>query len=128
MTESSNDHLTQPRAGESRSPEEIQAAIEQTREELGETVEALAAKADVKRQLHDRIATAKQGLTGNVAQVKETVAGKTNELTSKAKQASPETASSSAKQLGSKLHEKPTSVAAVGAFVLGLAVGRLFRR
>jgi gas vesicle protein len=128
MTESSHDQVTQPQAGASRSPEEIEAAIEQTREQLGETVEALAAKTDVKRQLQDRLATAKQEVTGNVAQVKETVAGKTSELSSKAKQASPESASAGAQQLGAKLRENPTPVAAAGAFVLGLAAGRLFRK
>ena len=35
---------------ETRSPEEIRRDIEETRGELGDTVEALAAKADVKAQ------------------------------------------------------------------------------
>jgi hypothetical protein len=35
---------------EARDPEEIREEIEATREDLGETVEALAAKADVKAQ------------------------------------------------------------------------------
>ena len=41
-------------AQETRSPEEIRADIEQTREEVGDTVEALAAKTDVKAQARER--------------------------------------------------------------------------
>ena len=37
-----------------RSPEQIQADIEQTREQVGDTVEALAAKTDVKARARDR--------------------------------------------------------------------------
>jgi hypothetical protein len=38
-----------------RTPEEIRADIEHTREELGETAAALAEKADVKAHVHDRV-------------------------------------------------------------------------
>ena len=38
-----------------RGPEEIRADIEQTREELGDTVEALAAKTDVKAQAKAKV-------------------------------------------------------------------------
>jgi Protein of unknown function (DUF3618) len=42
-----------------KDPEQIQREIEETRRELGDTVEALAAKADVKAQAHRRIDSAK---------------------------------------------------------------------
>ena len=42
------------RAQETRTPEEIRADIEQTREEVGDTVEALAAKTDVKARTRER--------------------------------------------------------------------------
>jgi Protein of unknown function (DUF3618) len=42
-----------------KDPEQIQREIEETRRELGDTVEALAAKADVKAQVHSRIQSAK---------------------------------------------------------------------
>jgi Protein of unknown function (DUF3618) len=38
-----------------KDPEQIQREIEATRHELGDTVEALAAKADVKAHVHRRI-------------------------------------------------------------------------
>lgn len=41
-------------------PDEIRQQISQTRAELGETVEALAAKADVKAQVKEKVATAKE--------------------------------------------------------------------
>jgi hypothetical protein len=41
-------------------PDEIRQQIDQTRAELGETVEALAAKADVKAQVKEKVATAKE--------------------------------------------------------------------
>jgi len=40
---------------EKRSPEEIRADIKQTREELGDTVEQLAAKTDVKAQAQAKV-------------------------------------------------------------------------
>jgi hypothetical protein len=41
--------------GAAKDPEQIRAEIEATREELGDTVEALAAKADVKKHARERI-------------------------------------------------------------------------
>jgi ElaB/YqjD/DUF883 family membrane-anchored ribosome-binding protein len=101
----------------SKTPEEIRAEIDQTREEMGDTVEALAAKTDVKAQASDRIAT-----------VKENVSEKKDEFVSKAKQATPESASAGAAQLGSTVQDKPLPFAAVGAFAAGLAVGWLLGR
>ena len=42
-----------------KDPEQIQREIEETRRELGDTVEALAAKADVKALAHEKIGRAK---------------------------------------------------------------------
>jgi hypothetical protein len=41
-------------------PDEIRAQIEETRAELGDTVEALAAKADVKAQIKNKLAAGKE--------------------------------------------------------------------
>jgi ElaB/YqjD/DUF883 family membrane-anchored ribosome-binding protein len=101
----------------SKTPEEIRAEIDQTREEMGDTVEALAAKTDVKAQASDRIAT-----------VKENVSDKKDEFVSKAKEATPESASAGAAQLGSTVQEKPLPFATAGAFAAGLAVGWLLGR
>jgi hypothetical protein len=45
---------------EQRDPEEIRSDIEQTREELGDTVEALAAKTDVKAHAQEKAEEIKQ--------------------------------------------------------------------
>jgi hypothetical protein len=42
-----------------KDPEQIREEIEETRRELGDTVEALAAKADVKAQVHRRVQSTK---------------------------------------------------------------------
>ena len=68
-------------------PELIQREIEQTREELGDTVEALARKADVKAQ-------AKQ----KVEQTKASFSEKKEQLLGKAKETSPDFAASAASQ------------------------------
>jgi len=84
---------------EQRSPEEIQREIEATREELGDTVEALAGKADVKSRAKERIA----------------------ELT-------PDGASAGAEQVGSKVQQNPLPFAVGAALLAGFVIGRLTSR
>jgi Protein of unknown function (DUF3618) len=50
-----------------RDPEQIQQEIEATRRELGDTVEALATKADVKAQVGRRIESTKASVRANPA-------------------------------------------------------------
>ncbi|HTX09077.1 MAG TPA: DUF3618 domain-containing protein [Solirubrobacteraceae bacterium] len=50
-----------------KDPEQIQREIEQTRRELGDTVEALAAKADVKAQAQRRIESTKTSVRSHPA-------------------------------------------------------------
>jgi Protein of unknown function (DUF3618) len=68
-------------------PDELMAEIERTRAELGDTVDALAAKADVKAraqqraaevsgQLKGRVDEVKAGLTSRAGQLKGELAGK----------------------------------------------------
>jgi Protein of unknown function (DUF3618) len=122
--------LPRPGAGGSdrKSAEELHADIEQTREELGETIEALAAKTDVTARAQRRIDTAKKELSGKAAQVKQTVATKKDDLASKAKEASPASASGGAQQFGSTVHKRPLPFVAAGSFVLGVIAGVTLRR
>lgn len=48
------------REAETRSPEEIQAEIAQTRQELGDTVDALSAKLDVKSRARNQLAASRR--------------------------------------------------------------------
>lgn len=99
-----------------KSPDEIRREIEDTREELGDTVAALAAKTDVK-------ARAKEKVDG----VKETVAAKTQSFTSSNGGSTSEGPSAVA-QVKTKAQENPIPVAAIGAFVGGFLLGRITAR
>lgn len=52
---------------DSQSPDEIEAEIAQTREQLGHTVEQLGDKLDVKKQAGEKLSTAKSNAQANVA-------------------------------------------------------------
>ncbi len=101
----------------SRDPEQIQREIEETREQLGDTVEALAEKTDVKAQ-------AKRKLEDTKAQVAE----KKEALLGKAREASPDGAASAATQASQKARENPLPLAVAGALAVGFLAGRLRRR
>lgn len=98
-------------------PDQIRDQIEATREELGDTVEALAAKADVKAQ-------AKQKLD----ETRETVSQRTDEILGKAKEISPDSALNAASGATQKAKENPVPVAAIVAFAGGFLIGRLTAR
>jgi transcription initiation factor TFIIIB Brf1 subunit/transcription initiation factor TFIIB len=89
--------MTSERRDAERSPEQIQAEIEATRAEMGETVAAVAEKADVKKQ-------AKQ----KVEEIKEQ-------------------ASTKAEHAPSLARENPIPLAAVGIFIAGIVFGRMSR-
>jgi ElaB/YqjD/DUF883 family membrane-anchored ribosome-binding protein len=97
-------------------PAEIRAEIEETREELGDTVEALAEKTDVKAQ-----AKAK------VEDVKGQAKSKVEDVKAKAKEAAPESPQQGVQQAQAFAKENPKPVAiAAGVFVL-FVLWRLLR-
>ncbi len=114
--------------GETRSSEEIRTEIEQTREQLGETVEALAEKTDVKAQARNRIDSAKESITGNVGTARETVAGKADEFAARARESTPESAGAGVQQVTATVQRRPLPFALAGAFAAGLMVGWLLGR
>src|SRR5207248_998170 len=97
--------------------EQIQRDIEQTREELGDTVEALAHKTDVKAQAREKL-----------EETKASVTEKTERVLGKAREASPESATGAASQAAEQARQNPIPVAAFGAFAAGLLVGRITKR
>jgi ElaB/YqjD/DUF883 family membrane-anchored ribosome-binding protein len=99
---------------ESRSPEEIRAEIEGTRQEVGDTVEALAAKTDVKGQAKQRI----DNIKGNVRQRGQT-------LKARAQSTTPETAQQGGQQVVAKVRQNPAPFAIGGAILAGFLLGRL---
>jgi ElaB/YqjD/DUF883 family membrane-anchored ribosome-binding protein len=100
-------------------PEQIQREIEETRERLGDTVEALAQKADVKAQAKEKI-----------AETRATVSHKTRQLCGKAQaqEASPNSAATATAQALQQAKDNPVPVAAMGAFAIGFLAGRLTKR
>jgi ElaB/YqjD/DUF883 family membrane-anchored ribosome-binding protein len=100
-----------------KDPEQIREEIEATRQDLGDTVAALAAKADVKTRVRDRIEHGKKSASH-----------KRDELLGKAREASPEDAVVIAEQASRKVQRNPVPVVAVGAFAVGFALGRIIKR
>jgi ElaB/YqjD/DUF883 family membrane-anchored ribosome-binding protein len=93
--------------------EEIRRGIEKTRVELGETVEALAEKADVKGQV-----------TRRISRVRHTAEQKKGDLVEKVKRATPESASSGAQHMAVSAQRRPAPFVA-GALAVGLLLGWL---
>jgi len=79
-------------------------------------VEALAEKADVKRQARRK-----------VEETRQSVSEKKDELLTKAREASPENATAAATAATQKARENPTPLAVAAGFLFGFMVGRLSR-
>jgi len=101
---------------ESRTPEEIEADIQATREELGDTVEALAAKTDVKARAKTK-----------ASETKEAVSEKLSSFGDSAREAAPESASAGAQQAAQSVKDNPEYVVLAGAFAAGVLAGWIAR-
>jgi ElaB/YqjD/DUF883 family membrane-anchored ribosome-binding protein len=102
---------------EAKTPAEIRAEIDQTREELGDTVEALAEKTDVKAQ-----AKAK------VEDVKTQAKAKVEEVKAKAAEAAPESPQEGVQQVQTLVKQNPKPAAIAGAALVLFVLWRLLRR
>jgi hypothetical protein len=100
-------------ATDAKDPERLREEIEATRLELGDTVEALAYKADVKSRMRDKIASAKASATQRLG---------------KAREAPPDSVSSGGTHVALKAKENPVPLGVAGAFVGGFLLGRLTKR
>ena len=98
---------------EQRSPDEIRADIQETREDLGNTVEALASKTDVKGQAKAKVESIKEGFSG----AKDGAAERT-----------PDSAQAGFAQAKDTATSNPVPTAAIAAFVGGLLVGLVIKR
>jgi ElaB/YqjD/DUF883 family membrane-anchored ribosome-binding protein len=102
---------------ESSDPQELRREIETTREELGDTVAALAGKADVKAQAKQKLDDTKANITG-----------KKDALLGKAKDVSPQSAATAAGRASEKARDNPLPVAVAGGFAFGFLAAWLIRR
>jgi hypothetical protein len=69
-----------PEPGPDAGIDEIQTDIAETREELGETVEALTAKMDVKQRTKDKAADTKEAVAAKAAETKVAVVDKAHSV------------------------------------------------
>jgi hypothetical protein len=99
---------------ETRSPEEIRRDIEQTRVELGDTVEALGRKTDVKGQAQERIAEAKSQARDKVESIKR-----------RASAATPGSAKDAGSSVTTTAKNNPLPFAIGAAVVFGFLIGRI---
>jgi ABC-type transporter Mla subunit MlaD len=90
-----------PRQGAAGEREELVAGIEQTRQDLAKTVQALAAKADVPSRMRDKASQVREQLSGTLTtlnstarekapQVREQVAGTLTTLNTTAREKAPQ--------------------------------------
>ena len=102
--------------------QELEKEIEQTREQLGQTVEALTAKVDVKARAQQELGQLTARLKGKV-----TEATRQLRLQDRANQAKQQAA-----QAGQQIRKRPVPAAAtvgvIGALVLFFTVGRRWMR
>jgi hypothetical protein len=114
--------------GGQRGADQVRKEIEETRQDLGKTVSSLAQKADVKEQAKDKVAGVRSTVQEKVAGAKQTAAAKSDELTGKAQEVAPDSATERAQWAAEKARQNPVPVAAAGTFVAGVVFGRLLGR
>jgi ElaB/YqjD/DUF883 family membrane-anchored ribosome-binding protein len=104
-------------AADQRTPEQLEAEIEQTRREMGDTVAAVAEKADVKAQAKTKVEETRARLTG-----------KKDQFVNRTRAAAPDSAADGASTIA-RVARDNRRVLAIGsavlvAFVLGRNSGR----
>lgn len=111
-------------------PEELRRDIEQTRAELGDTVEALSHKTDVKAQFSKRVEERTAGLRARRAELRQRQAdlkAKVTDARGRASDATPEDAKRTASRVAKTAEERPFPAIGV-AFGAGLLLGWLIGR
>jgi ElaB/YqjD/DUF883 family membrane-anchored ribosome-binding protein len=106
-----------------RQTEQLVHEIEETRAELGDTVDALAQKADVKTRLSEELEQRKAAWRARQEDAKVKLNGARDRVSS----ATPEDAKRAGSQVARSAEERPWPAIAV-ALTLGLLVGRMLGR
>jgi hypothetical protein len=108
---------------EEKSPDQIREEIEKTREELGDTVAAVAAKTDVKAQAQAKVDDVKAQASAKADETK----AKAKELGDKAKAAAPESPAEGVQQAQALAKQNPKPFAIAAALIAALLLWRLLR-
>jgi Protein of unknown function (DUF3618) len=106
-----------PEPGPGAGIDDIQTDIEQTRKELGETVEALSAKADVKARVKQKASDTKDRITEKAYEGRDAVGGKAHAAQSTARHALTD-------GTGSVKRGVPIAALVAAAVVIGVVVWR----
>jgi ElaB/YqjD/DUF883 family membrane-anchored ribosome-binding protein len=104
-------------------PEQLRHEIEETRAELGDTVDALSQKADVKTQVAEQVERGKAAWRERQEDVKAKVSGARERVAG----ATPDEAKRTASQVARTAEQRPVPAIAV-ALGLGLLIGWSFGR
>jgi len=108
---------------EEKDQEQLQREIEETRAELGDTVDALAQKADVKARVSEKVEQRKAALRER----QEDIKAKVNGARERVSHTTPDEAKHAASQFARTAEERPLPAIAV-ALGLGLLIGRAIGR
>lgn len=110
-----------------KTPDEIREEIEQTREQLGDTVEALGAKTDVKGRAQEKVEEVKGTARAKVEEVKEKVASaapSSGASSDGAGSGPAATVQQGGQAAAEKVKANPLPFAIAAALLLGYIVGR----
>jgi gas vesicle protein len=110
--------------------ERLKAQIEETREELGDTVAALARKTDVKAQAKEKVEDAKARAKERVDEVKERAGAVKDDVAEKVQERTPEPVQARAQQAAevARDNRRPIAIAAAVAAAFLMLRRLLFRR
>ena len=100
-------------------PARIRAEIEQTRAEMGDTVDALGYKADVKGRARDKVTDTKDRITGSITGAKDRITGTVSDKTPDADEVKGQ-----AKRAAGVAQENPLGLA-IGSIAVGFLAGML---
>jgi Protein of unknown function (DUF3618) len=104
-------------------PRDIERRIDDTRERMGDTVEALSAKADVPGRVKGYVADKKDAVTSKVADAKDKVTGAAGSAAESGGQAAGQAGYAARKSAG-MAKENPLGLA-IGSVAVGFVVGML---
>ncbi len=108
---------------EEKTPEQIRAEIEATRHELGDTVEALAAKTDVKAQAKAKI----DDVNVQAREKADEAKALAREVAAQAKEAAPESPQEGVRQAQTLARQNPKPLAIAGGIFVLFLLWRLLK-
>jgi nucleotide-binding universal stress UspA family protein len=107
-----------------KEPEDIRNEIEETRARMGDTVEALGYKTDVKSRTKDSISSAKETVVGRVTDLRDSVVGTASSARDSVSSSAPDSQQlkRNARRAASVAQENPLGLA-LGSLALGFLAG-----